>query len=973
MLKHTLLALLITTILLGCNSGGKGADPLSPGTVQPSDPSAMAQSPGSSHMLWGMWEWIIDLENETFEAVPVRSANLHFNVAKILDNPPPKFGFSNFNLDKPNNTISLDVTLTHPFAGKPNLAGFNVKGILIAPGSIKNFSDNSISIPGPDDTHLLNPDGITRWWNPVEFPEFNSEVDPVWKYNDGAFGIPNGSGGVVYDATLNGFKLFSDDLTFTDPVENLDLAERAVFRAGNSNTRHYDVWFPLTAENTWILKYNYAVDASWAAIPGYQPGQDIDIPGDYPSNANENEAFMSTPIAVVNTLFWVDDTQKGGSSTFNMQIFDWQGYLDPGDVADQISTVMIECPTAYDGVIYGTAVDSGADPQPYAEYEFVIQGSHLISNGDNHIGLLTVESANGDYQPLVTQFAGDSPLAYYSFFEWPDISATAPPNLPPIAAATADDTNVSVDTPLCFDASDSTDPDGTIVSYEWDFDGDGTYGDSYDSGTDIQPCYIFTEEGEYEVDLMVTDNGDSVDTLDEKIIITVTPPNDPPVAMATADADDVPEGTTVTFDGSSSFDPDGSIVSWEWDFDGDGTWDIPDGGTADIPEHLYQLKGLYQVQLRVTDNLGKTDKLDQDLLINVFEVIVNEPPTACAEIQGTSWWEDDPVFFDASCSTDSDGEIAFYLWDFNNDGVYTDSYDVGTDEKPGKIFAPGDHTVWLKVIDNNGASDIIDVPFEFFVDTHVVITLPEDQAFKAANGYEYLVYYGDASVDPVAINYDENHGPWDFSTITYSGDVDHMYRVATSEPDLAKYIPSFFPSSTQYFVMNEATVLGSDLEMYFPEEADLGDQTLTIYGYAGYNVTKDIWEALAYTSELGGPIRIQFPMDVFFDEEWEIIYYQDAQPFITNIYNEYGYGEGYATVPLDGGYTDKALLTTTHYELRLGNVVAVQILLYKWTGDDGRQLARLYAYNTDEGTNFNVGTREITGEYTLLALNDVIE
>ncbi|MFZ3166100.1 MAG: PGF-pre-PGF domain-containing protein, partial [Candidatus Methanoperedens sp.] len=58
------------------------------------------------------------------------------------------------------------------------------------------------------------------------------------------------------------------------------------------------------------------------------------------------------------------------------------------------------------------------------------------------------------------------------------------------------------------------------------------------------------------------------------------------------------EGTAVSFDGSKSFDPDGSIVSYEWDF-GDGN-----SGTGVNPTHIYAQNGTYAVSLKVTDNDG---------------------------------------------------------------------------------------------------------------------------------------------------------------------------------------------------------------------------------------------------------------------------------------------------------------------------------------------------------------------------------
>jgi parallel beta-helix repeat protein len=81
--------------------------------------------------------------------------------------------------------------------------------------------------------------------------------------------------------------------------------------------------------------------------------------------------------------------------------------------------------------------------------------------------------------------------------------------------------------------------------------------------------------------------------------------NQRPIADAGADQI-VNEGDTVQFNGSSSHDPEGTIESYEWDFDSsDGLWwetgAVPDA-TGPTPIHIYGDDGIYNVTLRVTDN-----------------------------------------------------------------------------------------------------------------------------------------------------------------------------------------------------------------------------------------------------------------------------------------------------------------------------------------------------------------------------------
>ena len=92
-----------------------------------------------------------------------------------------------------------------------------------------------------------------------------------------------------------------------------------------------------------------------------------------------------------------------------------------------------------------------------------------------------------------------------------------------------------------------------------------------------------------------------------------------------------------------------------------------------------------------------------------------------------------------------------------------------------------------------------------------------------------------------------------------------------------------------------------------------------------------------------------------------MIFDSGGSNFIQIDYNEKAVGEGYVTVPYQTSYNEKALLTVTLIKITIGTQTAVESLLYKWTGDDGLQLARLYSFNDSDGTNFNEYTYQITG------------
>jgi chitodextrinase len=157
----------------------------------------------------------------------------------------------------------------------------------------------------------------------------------------------------------------------------------------------------------------------------------------------------------------------------------------------------------------------------------------------------------------------------------------------PIANAGCDKT-VIVDEEFSFDGSGSYDPlGGIIVNYEWDF------GDS-NSGLGATPTHTYEILGTYYALLTVTDDDGYKDTETVKIHVNARP---------TADAgfDQIAiVGESVYFNGDGSYDVDGTIVTYEWDFGDTNT------GSGVFPSHQYNIDGIYTVILTVTDDDSAT-------------------------------------------------------------------------------------------------------------------------------------------------------------------------------------------------------------------------------------------------------------------------------------------------------------------------------------------------------------------------------
>ena len=962
-MRRQLLVLLLAILALSCSSSG---GPVAPDAAEPPSQeielSGTAQSMQPGRVLWGLYEWVIDLQNETFEVVPLRDALMHINVVRDMNAYPPRVGFDGFTVDKSKGTIGLDVYLYHPYPHRPNLAGFDVHGIMIGPGSVSGFDDPTLVVAGLDDPHILNPDGWSRWWNPVEFRIDND----LFSYTDGRKGIPHSVGD--YNATLNAYKTFSDDLGNVEYIGEMNLPDRLIFTTDAVHSRHYDVWFPVENDK-FVLRYNYAIDASWEPIPGYQPGDPVDAPSDWEATANQAEPFWALVETKQNSLYYENSSVQGGNAVLEVKVFDWQGYLTDGDVAFEIQTVKFECPGVYDGVEWGIMTDPGAGSMAYATYEITLDGSKLTTN-EPGIMLLTVVSAIGDYQPAQTGYSGSAPLSYYRFIELPAISPQAPPNEPPVAAAEVDETERFVGEPFTFDATSSDDPDGEIVLYEWDFDGDGVYGDSYDSGTDEMPVIAYDTPGVRNVGLRVQDDDEAYDELDEPIVITVNePPNVPPVAVADTGQLSAYVGEVVLFDGSDSYDTDGFIVSWEWDFDFDGVYgDSYHGGTDEAPEYIFDAPGLFSIDLKVTDDDGATDTLNEPISI-IIDQLPNVPPVAVASVLNETIFDIDPVEFSAEGSYDPDGTINEWLWDFNLSGSYGDPYDFGVPEHPFRVFSVGAHVVDLKVVDDRGGEDTLDEPLEFYVRPSVSITLPEDQWFKYQGGWTYAALNALTPFD-LPIGYGSPSGPWDFTTVAYPDEPDTFDVLPPDHPEVAPYVPVYFPASTAYFVRRG--LVGSEFlgTIWNAEEPDYYYNLLWLYGFFGENEITGAMDFYLYNETTGGACPIHFPLDLSMDESWVNYFPSVENGFQVIRYHEWALGQGLIHVPYSGYLNGAALMTRTIWELEVFGQPALQVMIYRWLDDSGVEVARLYTSNDTETENFDPETYAIFGSSRLLVLVD---
>ncbi len=296
---------------------------------------------------------------------------------------------------------------------------------------------------------------------------------------------------------------------------------------------------------------------------------------------------------------------------------------------------------------------------------------------------------------------------------------------------------------VTLDARDSFSPipGGSIARYQWDVDGDGTFGDLPDEATVVwrlafqdvpQPGQVLTRA----VTLRVTDSSGQVAEVTHDVTFTTGP------VAPTADADpaDPPEtgyhvleGDGVTLSALQTFDPnqgdsDDYIRFYRWALDqetaeGNIAWDVvvedrdADGEEAIVEVELAALRaagidgpGDYPIVLEVEDSTGRTDR--DTSVIHVYPrgpnvvLVANPNPSACNQ----------RINLDASQSSHPHPgvDVIGYAWDFDGDGDFDDGVGAQTSHTPQQFTFDAPLTLAVRVTDSAGdsAEESVQVPVD---------------------------------------------------------------------------------------------------------------------------------------------------------------------------------------------------------------------------------------------------------------------
>lgn len=321
-----------------------------------------------------------------------------------------------------------------------------------------------------------------------------------------------------------------------------------------------------------------------------------------------------------------------------------------------------------------------------------------------------------------------------------------------------------------FKSDESTSPNGKIDSYEWDF-GDGSKVQKTKTVS-----HTFTQDGTYEVSLIIVDEQGKEGEVKKTIVIGI--PQGRPTAVITTDPSLEAKQSTlkgqvpfiVAFDSSKSTDSDNNIVDVEWDFDGDGEAD----DFGDKVVYTFKNEGFQTVTLTVIDADGNEGKATLIVDVEQQGILVD---LKADKIEGNVPLT---VSFDASGSTYTNGQITSYKWDFGD----KTSPKLGTAKITHKYDSIGTYQASVEVIgsDNTKATKQISITvreiplFACFVSVFEEGPAPLETTFDPGCSTGTIKnFFWDFGDGNTSTNIKPNH--------TYTKAGDYTVRLETSDVD----------------------------------------------------------------------------------------------------------------------------------------------------------------------------------------------
>ncbi|MFN3198759.1 MAG: PKD domain-containing protein [Bradymonadia bacterium] len=432
-----------------------------------------------------------------------------------------------------------------------------------------------------------------------------------------------------------------------------------------------------------------------------------------------------------------------GDFVATLRVTDAQGNTDTHEVAVEVSSGNRAPSPALDGpytLNTGEALtinaSASSDPDEIcgdaiASYTVALNGAQIGAFGAGFNGEATFNAAElannglqGPANPNTHQPGNTITLTVTDGFGVESVVTTSLVvyDNEPVAVFGADTQVAGCGTPFNFDAAGSfhTDPRRGLANYAWDFSYDGNF---QAEANGVEASNEYTTPGDHVVALQVTDEAGQTDLT--TMTVTLSVQNVAPVADAgdayqTAFVNGNP--IAIDLDATDSFDanaPCDSIVSYQWDLDGDGAYDDAEGPVIEGYTNPNWAAGLSQVvRVRVTDGSGASSTADA-----IIRVLDEPPPsiTSTAPSGGSTVCGTIDLAFDVS---DPEGDVVTVIASVGGQEIGRQDYDTPDDGSAlsevmqvlSEDIGDGEFRVTLEARDGGGAR-VEDVSDAFTVST----------------------------------------------------------------------------------------------------------------------------------------------------------------------------------------------------------------------------------------------------------------
>jgi PKD repeat protein len=352
----------------------------------------------------------------------------------------------------------------------------------------------------------------------------------------------------------------------------------------------------------------------------------------------------------------------------------------------------------------------------------------------------TISAAPGNYtiKAVAGTVAGETDTADNTYIDG-DVKIIKPP----VANFTFSPNIPFTGETITFNASLSTKDGGIIISYEWSF-GDGT-----PDAIGMIATHAYADNGTCTATLIVTDSDGLTDTDSQNITVL----NRPPIASFTESATTVFTGTIISFDASSSYDPDGYIADYFWDF-GDGT-----NATGILVNHAYAGNGTYTVTLTVTDDDGTSTST------KAIKTVLNRPDIAVTNVTTSKTVVGQGYNVSISVTVENQGDYTetFNVTCYANTTIITTFVNITLTSGNAVTFtfvwetagfAKGDYAIMVSAIPVQGEADTTD---NDLTDGWIYVGIPGDiNADHRVDVFDAVLLTAASGTNPTSPNWNPN-------------------------------------------------------------------------------------------------------------------------------------------------------------------------------------------------------------------------